>query len=47
MTTPDSPSLVLEEAAQAFADTTANPPYLFDLSVAGGRKTAEQGSTCV
>jgi len=41
MTTPDSPSPVLEEAAQAFADATANPPYLFDLSVADGRKTVD------
>jgi acetyl esterase len=41
MTTPDRPSPVLEEAAQAFADATANPPYLFDLPVADGRKTVD------
>jgi acetyl esterase len=41
MTTPDSPSPVLEKAAQAFADATANPPYLFDLPVADGRKTVD------
>jgi acetyl esterase len=41
MTTPDSPSPVLEEAAQAFADATANPPYLFDLSVADGRQAVD------
>jgi len=33
---------VLEEAAQAFADATANPPYLFDLSISEGRKTVDQ-----
>ena len=41
MTTPDSPSPVLEEAAQAFADATAEPPYLFDLSVEDGRRTVD------
>jgi|SRR5450755_107900 acetyl esterase len=41
MTTPDSPSPVLEEAAQAFADATAKPPYLFDLSVEDGRRTVD------
>ena len=41
MTTPDSPSPVLEEAAQAFADATAKPPYLFDLSVEDGRKAVD------
>jgi acetyl esterase len=33
---------VLEEAAQAFADATAHPPYLFDLSISEGRKTVDQ-----
>jgi acetyl esterase len=32
---------VLEPAAQAFADSTANPPYLFDMPVAEGRKTVD------
>ncbi|MEY9842622.1 acetyl esterase [Streptacidiphilus sp. EB103A] len=32
---------VLEPAAQQFADDTANPPYLFDLPVAEGRKTVD------
>jgi acetyl esterase len=41
VTTPDSPSPVLEEAAQAFADATAKPPYLFDLSVEDGRRTVD------
>jgi acetyl esterase len=41
MTTPDSPGPVLEEAAQAFADATAKPPYLFDLSVEDGRRTVD------
>jgi acetyl esterase len=48
MTTSPTPSSstppvpVLEGAAQAFADATANPPYLFDLSVSDGRKTVDQ-----
>ncbi|MEV5518742.1 esterase, partial [Streptomyces flaveolus] len=29
---------VLEPAAAAFAEATANPPYLFDLPPAEGRK---------
>jgi acetyl esterase len=33
---------VLEPAAQAFADATANPPYLFDLDPAVGRKTVDE-----
>ena len=33
---------VLEPAAQAFADATANPPYLFDLGPIEGRKTVDQ-----
>jgi acetyl esterase len=32
---------VLEPAAQEFADATANPPYLFDLSIEDGRKTVD------
>jgi len=40
---PDAPAVpVLEGAAQAFADATANPPYLFDLSISDGRKTVDQ-----
>jgi len=35
------PKPVLEPAAQQFADDTANPPYLFDLSVEEGRKTVD------
>ena len=31
---------VLEPAAQAFADATANPPYLFDLGPEKGRETS-------
>ncbi|WP_229075034.1 alpha/beta hydrolase [Actinoplanes sp. DH11] len=33
---------VLEPAAQAFADATADPPYLFDLGPVDGRKTVDQ-----
>lgn len=33
---------VLEPAAQAFADATANPPYLFDLGPAEGRKVVDE-----
>ncbi|GAA2413139.1 alpha/beta hydrolase [Nonomuraea africana] len=36
---------VLEEAAQAFAEATANPPYLFDLDPADGRKAVDQAQT--
>ena len=32
---------VLEPAAAAFAEATANPPYLFDLPPAEGRKTVD------
>jgi acetyl esterase len=32
---------VLEQAAQEFADATANPPFLFDLSIEDGRKTVD------
>ena len=39
---------VLEPAAQEFADATANPPYLFDLSIEDGRKTgAAMCSRCM
>ncbi|MGV9308752.1 MULTISPECIES: alpha/beta hydrolase [unclassified Nonomuraea] len=33
---------VLEPAAQAFADATANPPYLFELPPEEGRKAVDQ-----
>ncbi|MCF1595196.1 alpha/beta hydrolase [Streptomyces muensis] len=33
---------VLEQAAAAFAEATANPPYLFDLGPADGRKTVDE-----
>ncbi|MFB7668770.1 alpha/beta hydrolase [Kitasatospora sp. NPDC056138] len=33
---------VLEPAAQAFAEATANPPYLFDLGPIEGRKTVDE-----
>ncbi|MFF0735342.1 alpha/beta hydrolase [Streptomyces chartreusis] len=39
-TTPVRP--VLEPAAQAFAEATANPPYLFDLGPAEGRKVVDE-----
>jgi acetyl esterase len=34
-------TVVLEPAAQRFADATAGPPYLFDLEPAVGRKTVD------
>jgi acetyl esterase/lipase len=34
--------VVLEPAAQEFADATANPPYLFDLGPVEGRKTVDE-----
>jgi hypothetical protein len=34
-------SVVLEPAAQAFVDATANPPYLFDLGPARGRAVVD------
>jgi len=37
-----TPRPVLEPAAQAFAEATANPPYLFDLGPAEGRKTVDE-----
>ncbi|MGW5474497.1 alpha/beta hydrolase [Streptomyces chartreusis] len=39
-TTPIRP--VLEPAAQAFAEATGNPPYLFDLGPAEGRKVVDE-----
>jgi acetyl esterase len=42
MSTPDTPNTpVLEPAAQDFVEATANPPYLFDMPVAEGRKTVD------
>ncbi|MGY4927848.1 alpha/beta hydrolase [Streptomyces sp. 900105755] len=38
--TPVTP--VLEPAAQAFVEATANPPYLFDLAPAEGRKAVDE-----
>ncbi|MBM2621655.1 alpha/beta hydrolase [Actinoplanes sp. LDG1-06] len=35
------PEPVLEPAAEQFARDTANPPYLFDLSIEDGRKTVD------
>src|SRR3954465_13436030 len=35
-------SVVLEPAAQAFADATANPPYLADLGPVDGRKVVDE-----
>src|SRR2546423_1210860 len=37
-----APRPVLEPAAQAFAEATANPPYLFDLGPVEGRKTVDE-----
>ena len=37
-----TPRIVLEPAAQAFADATANPPYLFDLGAVEGRKVVDE-----
>jgi hypothetical protein len=36
------PKPVLEPAAQQFCDDTANPPYLFDLSIEGGPQDRRQ-----
>ncbi|HEY8981826.1 MAG TPA: alpha/beta hydrolase [Streptomyces sp.] len=38
---PDPVDPVLEPAARAFAEATANPPYLFDLPPAEGRKAVD------
>ncbi|HEY2437081.1 MAG TPA: hypothetical protein VGH93_07855, partial [Solirubrobacteraceae bacterium] len=35
-------AVVLEPAAQEFAEATANPPYLFDLGPVEGRKTVDE-----
>src|SRR5215216_1727835 len=35
-------TVVLEPAAQAFADATANPPYLFDLGPEKGRQVVDE-----
>ena len=42
MSTPTTPTIVLEPAARAFADATANPPYLFDLGPVEGRKVVDE-----
>ncbi|WP_406046155.1 alpha/beta hydrolase [Micromonospora sp. NBC_00898] len=42
MDQPKNQPVVLEPAAQAFADATANPPYLFDLGPVEGRKTVDE-----
>lgn len=41
-TSETTPRPVLEPAAAAFAEATANPPYLFDLGPAEGRKTVDE-----
>ncbi|MEM7802016.1 MAG: esterase, partial [Chloroflexota bacterium] len=33
---------VLEPAAQAFVEATANPPFLFDLGPTEGRKVVDE-----
>ena len=35
-------TVVLEPAAQAFADATADPPYLFELGLVEGRRTGAE-----
>ncbi|EFF88570.1 triacylglycerol lipase [Streptomyces sp. e14] len=40
--TENSDSPVLEPAAAAFAEATANPPYLFDLGPVEGRKAVDE-----
>ncbi|MFI6407436.1 alpha/beta hydrolase [Streptomyces sp. NPDC050548] len=42
MTDSTAPRPVLEPAAQAFAEATANPPYLFDLTPSEGRKAVDE-----
>ena len=42
MSTITTPPIVLEPAARAFADATANPPYLFDLGPVEGRKLVDE-----
>ncbi|MGC3001988.1 alpha/beta hydrolase [Streptomyces sp. G35A] len=41
MTGTTAPRPVLEPAAQAFVEATANPPYLFDLGPVEGRKAVD------
>ena len=41
-TTNTASEVVLEPAAQEFADATANPPYLFDLGPEKGRKVVDE-----
>lgn len=40
-TSTPEPIVTLEPAAQAFVEATANPPYLFDLGPAEGRKAVD------
>ncbi|MFC8513674.1 alpha/beta hydrolase [Streptomyces sp. NPDC057257] len=42
MTGSTAPRPVLEPAAQAFVEATANPPYLFDLGPVEGRKAVDE-----
>jgi acetyl esterase len=42
MTVAPTTKLVLEPAAQEFADATANPPFLFDLGPEKGRETVDE-----
>lgn len=42
MDQPKNQPVVLEPAAQEFADATANPPYLFDLGPIEGRTTVDE-----
>ena len=42
MTVATTIKLVLEPAAQEFADATANPPFLFDLGPEKGRETVDE-----
>jgi acetyl esterase/lipase len=42
MTVATTIKLVLEPAAQKFADATANPPFLFDLGPEKGRETVDE-----
>jgi len=42
MTDTTTTTLVLEPAARAFADATANPPFLFDLGPDKGRETVDE-----
>jgi acetyl esterase/lipase len=42
MSQPRYPAPVLEPAAAEFAAATANPPYLFDLAPADGRKAVDE-----